>query len=415
MWKKFVFGLQMTSDYFADEIKIIMHDAGAVLIFIVAMVAYPLLYSLGYMDETIREIPIAVVDMDHSQISRQYSRMADATEQLKVVYKPQSLKDAEQLFYDGKINGVILIPKDFEKDIYKGQQTNVTVYCDASYFLLYKQVYSGAIYSTGTLGAGVEIKHLLAQGNTIKQAMDKRNPLNVNTYNLYNPDGGYGTFVIPGILIVILQQTLLIGIGLIGGTIRERRRYIYLIKPAQLPGGSFVAVMGKTFAYIFIYLFNIIFVLVMLHNWFHLPDKSGFLPTLFLIIPFLFATAFLGLAISFLFRRRVHSLLFMVFLSPTILFLTGMSWPVESLPPFLYLLAHIFPSTITVPAYIRMRIGGAGLSSVTYEWGFLLIQMVVYCLLACLTYKFAMKRLEKEYNEEARMHRENYELGHLNE
>lgn len=98
--------LSNISGIFVSEIRESFMDAGTVLIFIVAVILYPMLYSIGYINQTIKEIPVAVIDQDHSALSRQYSRMLDATEQLKVSCKPGSLKEAEALFYQGAIHGV---------------------------------------------------------------------------------------------------------------------------------------------------------------------------------------------------------------------------------------------------------------------------------------------------------------------
>lgn len=226
MWKKIKDGARETVSYFFTELKLIFSDAGAVLLFVIAMFIYPLLYAIGYEKETIRELPVAIVDLDHSSTSRQYSRMADATEQLKVTCKPGSIKEAEKLFYEGQVKGVILIPDNFEKDILSGKQTNIVVYCDASFFLLYKQIFSGASFSNGMFNAGIEIKRMISEGKSTAQAKDLQEPLTVSVYNLYNPVGGYGTFVMPGMILIIMQQTLLIGIGMLGGTIREKKIFL---------------------------------------------------------------------------------------------------------------------------------------------------------------------------------------------
>jgi ABC-2 type transport system permease protein len=309
---------------------------------------------------------------------------------------PGSLREAEQLFYDGKVRGVFLIPKDFEKCILKGEQATVTVYADASYFLLYKQVYAGAVYSTAAFGTGIKTGKLLADGITLNQTLDIQEPLKLNTHNLYNPAGGYGSFVMTGIILVILQQTLLIGIGLLGGTTRERNRYNHHLGPKELPGGSIAAVIGKSMAYLLIYLVNAVYSLLWVYRWFHFPDHSGFLPTLVLLVPYVLSVSFLGIAISVLFLERVHSLLFMVFLSPIVLFLSGLSWPASSIPPVLYAIAHVYPSTIVVPAYIRMRIMGAGISSVSKELSWLLVQMTIYFVIACISYHYAHNKLIKK-------------------
>lgn len=395
MWNSIIKNLELIVYFFKNELKTIFTDAGAVLLFMVALVIYPLLYSVAYQKEVIRDIPVAVVDLDHTALSRQAARMADASEQLKVVFKAVSLKDAENLFYDGKVKGVILIPDHFEKDVLSGKQSNMVVYSDASYFLLYKQVYAGAVYSVGTLSGGIEIKRMLAEGKSVKQAFDQQEPLKVQSRYLYNPSGGYGSFVLPGIVILILQQTMLIGIGMLGGTSREKNMFHIIHDKVNEKWGSIPVILGKSFAYVFIYIFNALFTMVILHKWLNFPDNMNFMHTVLLLIPFLFATAFMGLSISVFFRERVYSLLFMVFLSPIVLFLSGLSWPASAIPRGLYAAAHLFPSTTMIPAYIRMRISGATINQVSGDWLFLTIQMIIYFVIACIVYKLAMKKFTK--------------------
>jgi ABC-2 type transport system permease protein len=392
MWKRIIEGAKESAEYFVDELKLIFSDAGAVLLFVIAMFIYPLLYAIGYEKEIIRDLPVAIVDMDHSSASRQYSRMADATEQLQVKYKPSSLKEAETLFYEGKVKGIILLPDNFEKDILTGKQTSVTAYCDASYFLLYKQVFTGTSFTNGTFNAGIEVKRMLAEGKSIPQAIDLQEPIKVSTYNLYNPVGGYGSFVMPGMILIIMQQTLLIGIGMLGGTIREKKIFLKMTGRAKHHIGSARLVFGKASAYTFVYLFNAVFALGILYKWFGYPDNSSFIESVVLFIPYILSVSFLGLAISMLFKERVHSMLFMVFLSPMVVFLSGISWPSAAIPPVLYSIAHIFPSTSMVPAYLQVRTCGASLSEVKFEWGLLLIQAVIYFGLACLSYHYAIRK-----------------------
>ena len=401
MWKKIFDGAKETASNFVRELRLIFSDAGAVLLFVIAMFIYPLLYAIGYEKEVVRDIPVAVVDLDHSSTSRQYSRMADATEQLSVYCKPGSVKEAEQLFYKGNVKGVILIPANFEKDIMSVKQSSITVYCDASYFLLYKQVFSGASFSSATMGAGIEIKRLIAEGKSTSQAYDMQDPIKVDVYNLYNPSGGYGSLVMPGMILIIMQQTLLIGIGMLGGTIRERKIFLKMTGRSKHHLGSVRLVFGKAAAYTFVYLFNALFALVILYKWFSFPDKGSVLDVLILFIPFLLSVSFLGLAISMLFKERAHSMMFMVFLSPLVVFLSGISWPTSAIPPALYGLAHIFPSTYVVPAYIKVRTCGASISDVRYEVISLFVQALFYFVLACLSYRYSIRRFGKRVAEKS--------------
>jgi ABC-2 type transport system permease protein len=377
---------------FVSEIRESFSDAGTVLIFFVAMVLYPMLYSVGYINQTIRDIPVAVIDQDHSSLSRQYTRMLDATEQLNVRYRPGSLKEAEKLFFNGDIHGVILIPQNFSKEILGRRQADVTVYCDAGKFFVYKQVFTAASFSTATFNAGVEIRSLMSKGRSWDEALDKFEGLSARFYDLYNPSSGYCTFIVPGILIIVIQQSLLVGIGLLFGKNNERRKLRPGRGDACRENSAPEDVLGKSFAYVTLYLFTSLLTLLLLYHWLSFPERGGFFQVYLLLLPFLLAVSFLGIAIGAWFNKRVHPLMFIVFISPMVFFLTGVAWPFESLPRMLQILAYAFPTTPMIPAFIKLRLIGGGVQSVTRELLVLLIQMTVYFFLAVFSCRYALKQ-----------------------
>ena len=389
-------GLELTWFSMADELKTIFRDKGALLILFLAVFAYPLVYSIAYKNNVVRDIPITIVDLDNTAASRQLIRMVGATKELAVAQEVGSLNEAKQLFWDGDSKGVILIPEGFEKNLLKGFQTSLSVYCDASYFLIYKETLGGTIQASGTLSAGVEIKRLMAAGSGEEQAMQLRDPIPAKFYTLYNPAGSYGSYVMPGMILIILQQTLLIGIGMIGGAGKERRNNQEFKPGERVRQGMFSVILGKGLAYFLIYIPNVVFTLIYLSKWFDFPDKGSFTNVCILLIPYLFSVIFLGLMISMLFRRREHSIMALVFFSPIVLFLSGLSWPETSIPHLLNQLAHFFPSTSMIPAYLRIRTMGVPISAVTPELLFLLIQMIVYFILASVGYKISVFRQQKK-------------------
>ena len=384
-------GLAQIWHAFANEWKAIRKDRGAVLILLIAVWVYPFVYSIAYQNNVIRDVPMTVVDLDNSALSRQLIRMIGATQEIEVQKKTGDFGEAEQLFWDGETKGIVLIPADFEKNVLRGQQTNVGLYCDAGYFLVYKECLRGTIRATGTLSAGIEIKRLMAAGATIDEAKKQRDPVTLRNYTLYNPAGSYGSYVMPGLIMIILQQTLLVGIGMIGGGIRERQKLLASSKNHETRT-IFFTLTGRSLAYFFLYSFNLIFTQIVLPDWFGFPDKGSVLDLWLLMIPFLFSVIFMGLTVSLLLTRREHSIMMLVFLSPVVLFLSGMSWPASSLPPMLYRLAHIFPSTSMIPAYLRIKSMGGSLQDVTPEFWFMTGQMVVYGILAMLSYKIFLHR-----------------------
>jgi len=390
--QKIITGLKITLTSFKNELKEIFSDGGVLLILVFAVIAYPIVYSIGYKNNVLKDIPIAIVDLDNTQGSRILSRMMNQTEQIEVYTKSLNLNMAEKEFWDGNVKGIILIPSGFEKKVLKGEQAIIDVYCDASYFLIYKETLNAALKASGTFSAGVEVKRNMAAGNSFNQAIEKTHPLQIEMYNLYNPSGAYGSYVMPGIIIIILQQTLLVGIGMIGGAGRENNNEQFIAPGVMLRKGVFSVIMGKGLAYFTVYIVNVIFTLVWLYHWFGFPSKGSLFAVIMLVIPYLFSVIFLGLATSLLFRKREYSIIFLVFLSPIVLFLSGLSWPASALPKFLYAIAHIFPSTVMVPSYLRVRTMGVTIQDVRFELFFMIAQMIVYYLIACLSFKYLAKK-----------------------
>ncbi len=386
----------MTGWYYRDEFRDIRKDSGAILILVGALMIYPIVYAIAYKNEVVRELKTTIVDLDRTSTSRQLIKMLDGAEQIDIKGVASSMDEAKDDFFEGNSGGIIVIPKNFEKDILNGNQTHVLVYADGSYFLIYRQLISGSVKTTGTFSAGVEIKKLMMEGKTHQQAVQSRDPLVADMHFWFNPSSGYGSFVMPAMILIILQQTLLIGIGMLGGTAKEKSRDSYLVPQALKKGGVFPILIGKSAAYLSIYAVNSVFTMVWVHSWFSYPNLGSYLVVLVLTLPFLLSVIFMGISLSVLFKRRESSIMFMVFLSLLVVFLSGISWPTSSIPPVLYLFAHLFPSTIMVPAYLRVRTMGVGLYEIRYEYLLLILQMIIYFCTAALALYFSARHNAKE-------------------
>jgi ABC-2 type transport system permease protein len=392
MFKKIAKGLEMTSNFFRNEISNIRKDSGALLILVGALVIYPIVYAIAYKNEVVRELKTIVVDLDRTNTSHQLVKMLEGAEQIDINRIAMSLDEAKTDFFAGNCGGIVVIPENFEKDILNGKQTNVAVFADGSYFLIYRQMLSGAVKSVGTFSAGVEIKKLMMEGKSYDQAFVQRDPLSADLHFWFNSSSGYGSSMMPGIIIIILQQTLLIGIGMVGGTSKESKQDNFMVPVALKPGGVLPILFGKTLAYLTVYAVNCIFTMVWIHSWFNYPNRGSYFEVLMLTLPFLLAIIFMGITLSVLFKRREASILFMVFLSPIVIFLSGLSWPSLSIPPVVYSLAHLFPATIMVPAYLRVRSVGVGMTDIRVEYLQLIGLMAFYFCTAVVALYISVRR-----------------------
>lgn len=372
------------------EYRNIFSDKGVLMIFFGAIFFYSIFYPLPYANEVLKDAPLAVVDLDHSSLSRQLTRMVDAHESTRVAAQVTSQLEAEQLFFARKVHGILIIPHDFARNILRKEQSSVAVYSDASYFLLYQQVMTGVAVATGTLSAGIEIKRMQAGGFSEDQAKELRDPLQLVAVALFNPSGGYASYVVPAVLVMILQQTLLIGIGMLGGTAREDRERGAIPHPAAARN-VIAHVLGKSAAYFSIYLFNAAYYFIVLPRFYNFPQRINPLDLALLVLPFLLSVIFLGLSLATLFRHREASMLALMFTSLPALFLAGFSWPKESIPVWLRAVSYLLPSTSGTDGLLRINQMGASLQDVRFDvvvlWGL----VALYFFLACLS----MKRFTK--------------------
>lgn len=350
-----------------SEYREIFSDPGVMLVIIFAIFIYSTLYSFGYNNQVLHNVPIAVIDNSKTHSSRMLVESFSAGPNTYVAYETADMEEAKRLFFEHKVYGVVYIPYDYEKQLVGGLQANVSIYCDASYFLMYRQVFQEIVASVSTAGAMVEFQRLIAKGINAPQAKAVTQPVIYQSHNLFNPYLGYGSFIMPAIILVILQQTALIGIGMSGGTWREYNLYQKLIPVGRERLSTVPIVLGKAFAYLSIYAVTMTYVLTIHYHIFKYPMNGTILNCAAVAVPYILACVFMGIAVSSLFTRRENSLLWMLWTSIPILLLSGASLPKESFPEWMYMFGKIFPSSSAVSAYIRVQSMGAGFEDVLPE------------------------------------------------
>ena len=381
-----------------QELRQTFRDEGMLIFFILVPLAYPILYSWIYQEQLVREVPVVVVDDSNSSRSREFTRLFDASPDVAVVARCTDMTEARKAVGRQEAFGIIRIPSSFATDIARGKQTAVALYCDMSIMLNYKAILQTATAVAGDMNAGIQISQ---SGNTTaRQDEITTRPLDFEEVALFNPTGGYADFILPGVLILILHQTLLLGIGLGAGTAREQNRYEDLVPVSRHYNGTFRIVMGKAWCYFMIYLAVGAYVILAVPGMFGFLQLLSVGPLLALITPFLLATIFFGMTISCIVRYRENILLIVVFTTVPLLFLSGMSWPQSAMPGAWQAVAGLFPSTFGIRGFIRLNTMGATLQDIRTEYIALWIQTVAYFLAACAVYRHQLRMTRRHEAEE---------------
>ncbi len=386
-------GLHDMCHIWAEEMKNVVRDEGVLIFFVLVPLLYPILYSWIYNNEVVREVPVAVVDNSHSSMSRMFIREFDASPDTRVAYHCNSLDEAKDLVGRQAVHGVIYFPQDFQTRINRMEQSHVSVYCDMSLMLTYKAIFQTA--SSVAANINSKIQTSLSGNTTGREDEITIKPLDFDEIPMFNTTGGYGNFILPGVLMLIIQQTLLLGIGLSAGTAREKNKYKELIPVSRHYNGIFRIVLGKSICYFMIYSVIAAYVTLVIPRMFgfvslvHAPDLVTFM------LPYLLSCIFFGMMLSCLVRYRENVILLVVFSSILFLFLSGMSWPSSNIPGTWKAVSWLFPSTFGIQGFVSMNTAGARLGDISLQYICLWIQTVVFFIMTCAVYKFQIDRVKK--------------------
>ena len=375
-----------------NELRCVFRDPGVAVIFIVATLAYPLIYKGIYWNEQITNVPVAVVDLSNSSQSRAFLHKWNASPDIRLTHTCTSMAEAEQLLRDQKVHGIIYFPRDFAAQLADPLgQAHISLYCDMSSFLYMKAIYLSCnqVMLEDMRNIQIDRYEQMGVGKEMAWALVQDAPYQETA--LFTPTGGYGSFLIPAVLVLILHQTLFFGICMLGGTARDENRENFGIH----------SLIGRSLAYFLIYYALSAVLLGFYPRLFDIPHMGDIGDIMVLIIPYLLAVIFFSLCVSVFIRNRESGLVLLISSSLIFLFMAGISWPKEMIPDEWWYIACCIPYTFGSHAFIHINSMGASLlhtngfaASVAPEVLALCIQTVVYFLLACLLFYIRKKRTE---------------------
>ena len=342
-----------------------------------------------YSPNVLREVPVVVVDESHTLLSRQYIRLLDATPQVHVQGVIVDMPQAHERMKEGKAAGIVFLPEDFETKVGRGEESVFVSYNTTMAFLSYaaiKEATSGAMLA---LDGSVRPNQVVFLDTDVVQPVVNTPSIPVQGIALYNESGGYATYLIPAVLMVIIFQTMLMVISMRCG--KEYEQQIHPFWSATNHNSSWGwainIVIGKSVVYVGFYALFSVFLLGLLPLIFDLPHLASPVLLVQLLTPYLFGTAFFGLACSPFFKDSDAPLLLIAFFSVGLLFLSGISWPLELMPWPWRLLHCLIPAPVGTLAFVKANSIGADLADISREMMLLWGQCVVYFCLACWGYK----------------------------
>lgn len=388
-FRKIARGLQDMCYIWAHEMRNVIKDEGALIFMILVPLGYPLLYSWIYNNEVVHDVPTAIVDMSHSASSRQFIEKYDASADTKAAYYCDNMEEAKDLVAKQAVHGILYFPADYDKLLNRGEQAHVGVYTDMSLMLTYKSIYQTAQAVATNLNSKIQIAQ--SGGYTNRDDEITTKPLDFEDIPIYNVTGGYGNAIIPGVVMLILQQTLLLGIGLLAGTARETNKNKELVPISEHYAGVFRIVTGKSLCYFMIYAVMGAYLTTTVPRFFHYVQLANPWTLLVFMLPYVLSCIFFGMMLSCVVRYRENVMLLVVFTSVPFLFLTGVSWPLSNMPGIWQGFSWLIPSTWGIRGFLKINSMGADISEAALEYHALWLQTGIYFVASCLVYRHQLR------------------------
>ena len=364
---------------FKQELVTIFTDAAIVLTVIGGVILYAFLYPQPYIKQSVTSLPISVVDYDKSELSRKIVFMLDSSAQVDVVRRDLSEKDAKEALLQGSVKGLVVIPHNFQRDVLLKKHPTIAVGSDASYFLVYGGVLEAALTSVMTKAVKLKVANILKEGKTMQQAVKQAVPIKMNIINFFNPDNSYTQYVVPAVFVLILQQIIFIGLGIVGGGVNERayRNYDYSAPP-------FYVVLSRILIFFVLFFLHMLFYFGYVFNFFEIIHMANMSDLLGFASLFLLSASALGVLFGVLLPTREMATPLVLMSSLVLVFSAGFVWPSEAIPDWIEGMMQIFPSSVAITGFLKLNQMGAPLDMLRPNMWVLLVQFCIYFMAAFL-------------------------------
>ena len=366
---------------FVGEWRRVLANRGAFMLLVVGPLVYGLYYPQPYLNQILRKIPIAVVDNDLSELSRSIVQTLDASGAVRVAVQAATVAEGRKALDRGDAFAVVEIPPGTERDVLKGTTVHVPIFADATYLFIFRSMASGIAVAIDTLSSELAARGARTDGSLVKATLASASPAEILLQPIFNPVGGYASYIVPAAFVLILQQMLLIGASM-----------LTVVALPQIAGGAFASVLGRGIAHLTIYLPALALYFIVLPRFYGFSTLGHPVQLFALASLFTLATSFMGQAAGAWFRQPETPTLIFLGTSLPQLFVTGFSWPREAIPTPVPAAGYIFPSDFAIDGIVRIGQLGASLGEVVHDWRGLWCLTIVYFALAVISAALMKRR-----------------------
>lgn len=384
-------------DVYCREFRLVVHDQGIILFFLFLPLAYPVIYSLIYNPEVVRDVRMVVVDHDRTSRSRELVRNIDATQNAWVIGYAAEMGEARRAMDSHKCYAIMEIPEGFGQKIGRGEQANAVIYVESSLLLRYRGLLMGSNAVAQAMGAEIRSEKIDLVAPLASTITDG-NLMEIDNVAMGNIESGFDSFIMPGVLILILHQCIVLAVGMAGGAKRERPELIGYNGVNAMPSVA-MTMLGQMLCYITILIVPVFFLIHYVPLIFAFPMAGSVWQIFTFLVPMVLACMGLGFCVQGIVWERESVFVIWVVTSVLFLFLSGLTWPRYAMPPVWMAISDCIPATWGLEGFIRMNTNGASLSQVSGDYLHLWILAAVYLTLGYCVQRWVVRpSLNKGYD-----------------
>ena len=368
---------------FRKELWDTASSLSAVILIVGGMIAYGILYNLLYRPNIVREAPIVVVDNSRTHLSRHLVSLVDASPSAEVVATAADLGEARTMLSRGEAAAILYLPHDMSRRIGRGEQAIFVTLSPTATFLYYEATAEAIADAMLALDSDTREDMLWTLPITLQEALSNRTTADVVGNALFNPTKGYADYLIPVVFVIIIFQTMVMIISMNSGG--RAAMGITPLRGREIGfGGRVIITLARSATYCLIYGLLAIFLVGLLPLIFDLPHLASTLNLMTLLLPFMLATSLFGQAFGRLFNDREAPVVLITFFSVGLIFIAGISYPLELLPIPWHATHYLLPAAPATLAFVELNSMSATLADIAPQLATLWLQAIAYLLLATI-------------------------------
>ncbi len=356
-----------------------------------------LCFSIVYKNEIIREIPVAIIDEDKSDLSRTIIQYIESSPSMKIISFCNTQDEVKEEFLRGKIHGAFYFPSELSRNIKSGKQSDVIMFIDASNLLISNSLLNDGTKILKTVNAGILLKKFKSNGMTEKQAMNLVNPIKVESNILYNPNYSYITYLIPGLTTFTLMMIVMMGaVPIINHKITESD-FSYELSLTNKK--IFPIIIGKSIPHLLFHFANALILVGIIFPIFNISIKSSPFILIIYLFYFIIISFSFGLMLSSLIPKRSFATEVALFIQTPAFIYSGLTYPLWAMPQIHQTIARLIPFTYFLSGFIKLYEMGASLIYLKKEILVLSIFLISSFMITIISIKIRLK-IHKENSDE---------------